>query len=440
MPMSAADSAWGPTVLPRPAVGTPPLPRVPVPVRTVLDNRLGLVAAPTGRLPQVILRFVLPGGTMHEPASHPGTAHLVGRLLTEGTERWSADELNRQLDRLGASLDVHVGHDFVEVELVLLSETMEDGLALLAEVVARPVFPEAEVERVRRETLDGLRGRLDEPGNVADDHAALAVFGSAHPYGRPTIGSEAGIREVEVDRLRAFHAAAYRPHGGVLVAAGALDPERLGDAVSRAFDGWTGRPDTAIAATPARVTHAAGQRIDLPWQDAQQAEIRVAGTGMERTAADWIPGAVANFLLGGSTITGRLGANLREDKGWTYGVRSSFSAGLHPGGWLVDTAVDVDVREAALAEILTELRLMVREPVSAAELRRAQDALVLSLPRAFETPGRVVNRLMTLTVFGLDEEYWERFPAAVRAVTSEDVQRIAARYFDPDRLVSVVVG
>jgi zinc protease len=177
-----------------------------------------------------------------------------------------------------------------------------------------------------------------------------------------------------------------------------------------------------------------------PWNDAEQSEIRIIGPGMARRDPDWLRAGVANFLLGGSTITGRLGANLREDKGWTYGVRSAFSAGLQPSGWLVETAVDAEVTADAVAETLREMRRLMDEPVTEAELRRAKDALMLSLPRMFETPSGVAGRLSTLEAYDLPRDWWDRFPAAVEAVTADDVQRIARRHFDPDGVVRVVVG
>jgi zinc protease len=161
---------------------------------------------------------------------------------------------------------------------------------------------------------------------------------------------------------------------------------------------------------------------------------------MRRADADWIPAMVANYLLGGSTITGRLGANLREEKGWTYGVRSGFAASLQPGGWTIDTAVDVEVVDDALREIAIELERFLAGPVPDEELQRAKQALILSLPRAFETPGRVVSRLGTVEAFGLPADYWERYPDAIRAVTAEEVLRVAREHFAPADLVRVVVG
>ncbi|MDB4948468.1 MAG: peptidase domain protein [Gemmatimonadetes bacterium] len=429
-----------PAVLPAPRLGPPPPPRVPVPLRWTLPNGLRVVAAPMHRVPQVVVRLAIRAGSVFDPPEHPGAASFVGSLMTEGTASFSAEALNARLDLLGAALHASVGHDFAEVEGVFLSETLAEGIALLAEVVARPTFPADETERVRAESLDALVARLDEPANVAEDRVALETFGAGHPYGLPAFGTEEGIAGVPVETLRRFHAEHYLPGGSFLIAAGDFDADELRGLLADAFAGWTGEARTAVYPPLREVPAEAGRDVVVPWVDAAQSEIRFGGIGLDRRAPGWVPAAVANYILGGSTITGRLGANLREDKGWTYGARSTFTPGLAGGGWIAETAVDVEVTADALGEMRAEMRRMSTEPVPADELRRAKDALVLSLPRAFETPARVASRLGTVEAYGLPADYWETHPARVEAVTAEDVLRVSRVHFDPARLVAVVVG
>lgn len=427
-------------VLPQPVPGAPPRPRTPTPERWTMENGLRVVALQKRTIPQVVLRLVIPAGGAADPAAYPGTASLVAHLLTEGTQSMTADELNARLDLLGAAVHASAGHDFAEVEALLLSETLAEGIALMAEVTTRPAFPERETERVRAESLDALIAREDEPANVADDRVALEVFGAEHPYGHPPFGTRAGIESVPREALAAFHAERYRPRGAFLVVAGDFDPAELRERLDAAFAGWTGEaprvPYPAGPPQPAR----AGRAVVVDWEDAAQSEIRIAGPGIDRRGPDWFAGAVANYILGGSTITGRLGANLREDKGWTYGARSSFHAGLAIGGWGADTAVDVEVTADAVAEMIGEMRRMATEPVDEDELRRAKDALILSLPRVFETAASIAGRFVTLEAFGLPDDYWERYADRIEAVTAEEVLRVSRQCFDPERLVRVVVG
>jgi zinc protease len=424
----------------RPAPGDPPPPRTPEAVRRTLSNGLRLVAVPQPRLPQIVLRVLLPAGSVTEPDLFAGTAALVGELLAEGTTHWSAEQLNQRLDRLGASVSTHVTHDFAEVEALLLSETLREGVDLLAEVVARPVFPPAEVERMRREALDALQSREDEPGNVADDRLAEAIFGEDHPYGRLPAGTESGVAAVSRAELAAFHEARYRPGGSSIVVAGDFDFEMLVDALEEAFGDWSGFARVSTRRPVPERPVAGGERLAVPRNDAPQAEIRIGTIGMARSSPDWIPAAVTNYILGGSTITGRFGANLREAKGWTYGARSAFAAGIQPAGWSADTAVDAGVAEDAVRELRAEIAALAEHGPRPDELRRAQEALVLSLPRAFETPARIVNRFTTLEAFRLPEDYWTRFAEAVRGVSAEEVVRIVERYIRLDELVEVVVG
>lgn len=433
MPESAT-----PRVLPPPATGAPPVPRVPIPVRWVTDAGLRVVVVPHRVLPRVAVRLVLPAGSVSDPDPSAGTAALVGSLLPEGTERLSAREFSSRLDALGAAASVSTGHDFSEMSLSVLRETFEPGLALFAEMLLRPAFRAAETERVRAETLDGLAAREDEPANVADDRLAREVFGS-HPYGRLPAGTVESVGRISRDALTAFHAEKYRPVGSILLVSGAIEADEVREVVERELAGWEGEA-TADAYPAFPEGRGRGEVARVDWEGGAQAEIRWGGRGMRRADEDWPVGAVANYLLGGSTITGRLGANLREEKGWTYGVRSGFSAGVQPGGWIVETAVDAEVADAAMAEIRGELERFSIEPVEEQELERAKDALVLSLPRAFETPGRIIGRFATVEAYGLEPDYWDRFSERVRRVTPEDVLRVARTHFAPGGLARVVVS
>jgi zinc protease len=427
-----------PRVLPMPRGGVPPRPRVPAAERFTLSSGLGVVAVPHGTLPQVCLKLMMPTGAAADPAEMRGLAAITAALLPEGTERSTAEAINARLDALGASLSVNASHDFTQVEMLLLAETLDESLDVLGEVLCCPTFPAHEMERHCAEMIDALEARLDEPANIADDHVSAALFGSGHPYGHLSSGTIEGVRSLTRDAVSDFHARYLRPGGATLVVAGAFEIGALERAAERYLHSWTGmsgtHPRAVVPAAPAP------RRIDVPWKGATQAEIRVASLGLARTSPDWIQASVANYLLGGSTITGRLGMNLREEKGWTYGVRSGFSAGVQPAGWVVDTAVESEVAEAAVEEILREIVAVVEGAVTSAELERAKEAMILSLPRAFETPARVISRFATAEAFGLGDRYWKEFPTRVESVGLDDVRRIAVEHFDPSRLVRVVVG
>jgi zinc protease len=300
--------------------------------------------------------------------------------LPEGTERFGAIALNERLDSLGAALSTRAGHDYTEIDLGLLSETLAEGLGLLAEVAIRPIFPDREVERVRAESLDALEARADEPANVADDRASESVFGPGHPYGRLPLGTIDGVRALRRSSLTDFHRSHYKPDGSVLIVAGDFAESQLRTLLEDAFADWSGSAPERVYPPALPRAWGAGQVSRVDWKDGTQGEIRVAGLGMARSDNDWIPGAVANFVLGGRTITGRLGSNLREDRGWTYGVRSGFAAGLILF-WLHDRS-DGAARTHRLVDgslnLIVRLVRMSRLPVLGAA-RREMVALLDSL-------------------------------------------------------------
>lgn len=426
--------------LPRPEPGIPPFPTVPAPERFALDNGLRVLAIHRSAFPQIAMRLLIPAGSVADLPTAPGAASLVSGLITEGTETLEGIALHERIDSLGAALGARAGHDFTEVDLGLLAETLAPGLALLAETVIRPSFPESEIERIRAESIDALEARLDEPANIADDATGEAVFGAGHPYARLPLGTIEGVRALRRSDLVDFHSRHYRPQGSILVIAGDLSGVSLRSELEATLGAWSGASPSVEYPAPTLRCVRAGELVNIVEDGAPQGELRIAGAGMARNSPDWVPAIVANYVLGGSTITGRLGSNLREEKGWTYGVRSGFAAGIGPSGWTVETAVGAEVAADAVREIHFELRRMVDAAVSSDELERAKDALILSLPRAFETPMRIVSRFATMEAFGLEADYWSSFADRVRRVSGEQVQEMAARYFDPDAMVSVAVG
>ena len=420
-----------------PAPGTPPRTEIPPALRWRARSGLRVVAIPSPALPVVSVRLVLPSaGASADPAGAPGTASLVTALIGEGTQEHDPDALNEIIDALGVALEAHASHDVAEVSLSSLPEVLDEALPLLAEVARSPSFPDDQVDRARGEVLDALEARSDDPGTVADDTAAASVFGPDHPYGRPVDGTREGVADLTPSDLRDFHAARYRPEGAVLLVAGPIEEFALRPLVDRAFAEWSGSMPPPAAPKCGKVS---GREVRREW-DGGQAEIRLATAGIPRTSERWITAAVTNYLLGGSTITGRLGANLREEKGWTYGAGSALNPARGAGIWMAATAVEATVANEAVRVMLEEVRRLGSEPVTAYELRTAQDALVLSLARAFETVEARTARFASIDVFGLEEDYWERLTHRVRAVSAADVREMARTLLDPDRLIRVVVG
>lgn len=387
-------------------------------------------------LPEVAFRVVLPAGSGSPPVGLPGTASLVGRLLTEGAAGRSSREMADWIDGLGLEAAVSVGYDATTVRVYTLAELLADALEVLAALVAAPEFPPHEVERVRAERVDRLRRLRDEPDHVAEDVLAELLYGDS-PYGRRPWGRPGSVRAIDRDRVLDFHRRRYAPPAASLVAVGDL-PAGFAERVAEHFAEWSNPASDGGAPTAVDGPAASGTLlVDRPGSG--QSVIRIGGIGLARGDRDEPAARVMNAVLGG-IFNSRLNLNLREDKGWTYGARSALDLRRSPGPIVLRASVETGVTAAAVAEMRREIRRMIEEPPEADELRTAAGALTRSLPLRFETSSQLAGRLVESIVYGLPDDYWTVFPDRIGAVTPGEVRAAARRYLDPGHLVTLVVG
>jgi zinc protease len=411
--------------------------RFPSFVRRRLSNGLTVLAAGSPRAPLVLLSLVFPAGAEQEPARQAGLASLTASLLDEGTSERDANQIAAAVADLGGRLGSGADWDVGQLQVELLSQHAEEGLALLAELATRSTFPPEEIERQRRRRLAELMRRRSDPSFLADERLLRAVYGDA-PYGRTVLGDEESLARLDRERVLGLFTACYGLAGGVLIAAGDLDPEAF---VARA-EAVLGGLDAGIAAeVPAHSPPPAGplrvEIVDRP--RAAQTELRLGHAGIARAHPDYIPLMLANVLLGGK-FTSRINLNLRERHGYTYGATSRFDARRGPGPFVVRAAVGTAVAGAAAREVLAEIRRLRDEPVEPEELADTVAYVVGSFPYTLQTGAGLGDRLETLAAYGLPDDYYDRFPQAVEAVDRERVLAMARRHLRPDELVVVAVG
>jgi len=406
--------------------------------RRALANGLDLRVARMARLPVVSANLFVRAGeaALEEPSA--GLAVLAGDALEGGTRRRSGTELAETLERIGARLSVTTGWEGTSVSLSCLAERMEEGLALLAETVLEPDFPEAEVARARDQQLAGIRQRAMDPASLATDEAARRTFVPGIPYARPQEGTAASVEALGRDHLRGFAEAYFRPGRGGLVLVGDLDAGEMEALAEARLGAWRGDPPpTNGFQVEPRTRERRVWVVDRP--GSVQSEIRVSHVGVERSHPDVFALSVLNTLLGGA-FTSRLNLNLRERNGFTYGVRSQFSLRSRPGAFQVRTAVGAEVTAPAVREILAELEGLVAGGPTAEEVEAARDYIAGVFPLRMETVGQVAGRITEQVIFGLPDDYHATYRDRVRAVTSEAAWEAGRRHVRPGEAQVVVVG
>jgi zinc protease len=398
---------------------------------------LDLYVARLERAPLVAIELICPSGEQADPPGARGLASLTADLLDEGSERRSGPELAALVERLGGSCSTSADWDGCYAGATLLAEHLPSALALIAEIALLPTLPAGELDRLRKRRLAELLRRRSSPAALAEERFAALLYGDS-PYGQPLIGKEGDLATIDRDATLSFYRDWLRRGGATLVAAGDLDPQMVGGLAGDLFAGWPVEP--AAAPPPVLPTHRDGVTVAIVDRPrAAQTELRIGHPGPPRQHPDRVPLTVLNALLGGKFIS-RINLNLRERHGYTYGAHSSFAGRLGPGPFQVSTAVANEVAGAAVREVLHEIRRLQEEPVPADELADTLRYLEGVFPYTLQTVESVAQRLAQLALFALPDDWFDRYPQLLRAVTADDVQRVARQHLRPEHAAVVAVG
>jgi zinc protease len=407
------------------------------PLTATLPNGLELILIERHGVPIVAANLVLKNGSDSNPPDKPGLASFTAAMLDEGTTSRSALQIADDVARLGSSLATGSSVDASNVTVRSLTRNFPATLDLLADVVLRPSFPAAEIERQRASRLATLVQSRENPAEIAPRVTALALYGTNHPYGYPEVGTEAAVKSMSRDDMMAFWKQNYVPNNAALVVSGDITMPQLRGLVEKALGAWQrgtpARPKLDLPSAPAaRIV-----LVDTP--NAPQTQVRVAALGAPRSSPDFRPMQLLNIPLGGN-FSSRINLNLREKNGYTYGASSQFTFRRAAGSFQVGSGVRTDVTAPAITEMLNELKGILDKPLTAEELTIAKDGLSNSLPGAFETNANAVANYSNVFTYDLGLDYYANYGEQVRAVTLAQTAAAAKKYIVPDRMVIVAVG
>lgn len=428
-----------------PPVGAPAPLRFPAVERRILSNGARVLTLAHRKTELVSLVLLVPSGSVADPPGCEGLAAFTADLLDDGTRRRTGIDLHDELGRIGGRLGTDVTSDATVLSITALARHAGDALALLIELATEPRFDPQEVERVRALRISRIAQMRHVAAAVAERAFLQSVYG-AHPYGRVPAGTQTALARISIDDIRAFHAARYAPDRWTLVVAGG--GERLRDPELAAAASAAPEPATSSSGVVQRsrgndlpaARPSLGRLTFVPRPGAVQSEIRIGHLGIERRAADYPAVVVMNMVLGGQFVS-RLNVNLRETRGYTYGVRTAFEGRRRQGPFTLQTAVDAAVTGDAVSEALREIaEIRDVRPVTESELAAARPALTSGYARNFETPGQLAHAAMRLALFGLPDDEYSTFVARVAGVDAAAAARAAGRRLDPDALRVVVVG
>jgi predicted Zn-dependent peptidase len=412
--------------------------------RAQLSNGIPVIIATRQGVPVARVSLMFDGGFVSDQGRKPGTASFAMSLLDEGAGKLDSLAIADRAERLGAQIASAAGLDAAFATVSMMTDQADPSLALLADVVRRPTFAADEIERVRKEWIAGIAREKMSPDALALRVLPPLLYGAGHPYAIPFSGSgtEASVSALTRDDLIAYQRDFLRPDNATIIVTGAVTPATILPLLERHFGDW--QPPAGASPRRAAITAAQGSRgtrvylLDRP--GAPQTSILAGQLMPTSLAPDRIELNTANDVLGG-TFTSRINMNLREDKHWSYGARSSLAETRGQRPWLLSAPVQTDKTVESIQEIQRELAdFLAARPITADEVAKIRSRDVRALSGQYETNAAVSGAIGDIVRFGRPDDYVRTLRARLQAQTDAGVRQAAAQAFQPDSLTWVIVG
>jgi len=406
-----------------------------------LKNGLRVLVVERHEVPVVGVRLVIAAGAGDVPDTRPGVMSFLGSMLEQGTKKRNALQISDDFEAIGAGHGASFDWDSGGVSMKVLTDKLDAGLEILSDVALHPVFPEAEVERLRGRRIAGIVAEKSSPTSAAHNNVAAALYGRAHPYGHSLSGEEADAKKLGRAEIARAYERVFTVQNAALVVAGDVSPATLIPRLEATFGTWKKGPGAALSRKgPKTLTKpAADKRIILVDRKGAQSQIQIVKHGVPHATKDRDALVVMNAILGGM-FSSRVNMNLREKNAYTYGARSYFVMRHGAGPFFAGASVFAEKTVPAIKEVFAEIEGLRKGGPTDEELALAKESIRMAMPGRFETAGDVASAVADLVVYDLPLDEYEKRPARIDAITAADVKRVASEYLEAKEMSVVVVG
>jgi zinc protease len=390
-------------------------------------------------LPKVAVSFATRAGSVADPEGKAGTASLTNRVMRRGTKTSSAIEIDETMGNLGTSLSGGAGRESGALSLEVLKRNLGPAMEVMADVALNPSFPEDEFTREKQKALDGLSQAASNPNAVASRVAYMLAFGKDNPYGRPSAGLPSSVESITRDDIIRFHQQYWKPGSSAIVFVGDVTLEEAKEMTGRYFGSWTGgsAPEVRI---PAPNKAPAGKIYMIDRQGAAQTVVFQILEAPARSSEDYYALNLGNAVYGGGFGT-RLNLNLREDKGYSYGVFAFPQFFSHGGVWFASGGVQTDKTKESVVEFVKELKNIAGEkPISDSELETARLTKIRGYAQQFEAYGRVAGQVVSLWIDGLPMTDLQKETDQMAILKLARVNQVLGKYANPAGANLLLVG
>lgn len=399
-----------------------------------LDNGLSVTTVQFGNIPKVTIQIKIRVGNLNEGENEIWLADLTGDLLTEGTEKYSAEQIAEKAAEMGGEVNVSTGLDQTTITGSVLSEFVPDLISLLAEITQRPTFNEKSIDRIKKDLLRSLSIQKSQPQNIANESFSKAIYGD-HPYGRmyPTEEMINGFDRAKVVDFYTNNFGAKRTH---IFVSGVFNEDEVNNSIKNNFSTWKEGNDIYINVPE---TKAQKDLIIIDRKDAPQSTLYLGLPVIDPSDPNYIKLSVTNTLLGGY-FSSRITTNIREDKGYTYSPRSQISSRYRSAYYLQVADVSTDVTAAALKEIFYEINHLQDEAPTEEELNGVKNYIAGIFVLQNSSPNAIINQLNYVDLHNLNNDYLNTYVKQIYSVTPEEIKETASKYLKDKEMTLVIVG
>ncbi len=398
-----------------------------------LDNGLTVVLVENHKRPTVSLQLNVDYVPFNEGAI-AGNASIAGQLLSTGTTSRSKEQIDEALDFVGASFNTNSNGLFVST----LTKHQDAVLEIVSDVLLNPTFPQTELEKIKKQTLSGLKSNKADAGAISANVSRMLRYGKEHPYGE--VESEESVSAITRESVQEFYNTYFRPNVSYLVIVGDVNRKQA-EALSKKYFGAWAKAEVPVATLPEVETPEGTQVVFVPKEGAVQSVISITyPVNLKTGSEDAIKASVMNNVLGGGVFQGRLMQNLREDKGFTYGARSSLSSDKYVGYFAAGANVRNEVTDSSVTEFMYELNRLRDEPVAAEDLSLTLNSMNGAFARGLESSQSIARFALNTIKYNLPKDYYKNYLSKLSTVSPADIQEMAAKFILPDNAYIFVVG
>ncbi|MEZ4858739.1 MAG: pitrilysin family protein [Flavobacteriaceae bacterium] len=420
-----------------PAQGPAPALNIPTSWNAELTNGMKVYGIEQNEIPTVNFSLVIDGGHLLDDKNKNGVANLMTDIMMEGTATKTPEQLEEEIEMLGASINMYTTNESIVVQGNTLTRNFDKTMDLVKEILLEPRWDEEEFARIKTATINQIKRSAADPNTVASNVYNKLLYGEDHIFSYPTIGTEESVTAITIDDLKAFYNNFFSPSISKFHIVGKINKENALANLKGIEDGWAAKevtiPEYPIANNRDK---ASLYFVDIP--NAKQSVINIGYVGLSRNDKDFYPAEVMNYKLGGS-FSGNVNLILREEKGYTYGARTGFSGGKVPGTFTASSSVRTNTTGESVA-IFKEEIAKYKEGISEEDLNFTKNALIKSNARRFETQFSLLGMLQERSNYNLPANYIADEEAVIKNMTLEQHKALANKYLDESKMAYLVVG